>query len=62
MMVKLLADEYQTDLLSEIINFKKNTKPQSVEKKQEKKLFLKTCIIFLRELKEFLTSFIVKYF
>ena len=36
MMVKLLADEYQTDLLSEIINFKKNTKPQSVEKKQEK--------------------------
>ena len=33
MMVKLLADEYQTDLLSENINFKKNTKPQNGEKK-----------------------------
>ena len=30
------ADEYQNDLLVEIMNFKKNTKPRSPEKKQEK--------------------------
>ena len=30
------ADEYQNVLLAEIMNFKKNTKPRSPEKKQEK--------------------------
>ena len=30
------ANEYQTDLLAEIISFKKYTKPSSQEKKQEK--------------------------
>ena len=30
------ANEYQTDLLAEIINFRKNTKPRSQEKKQQK--------------------------
>ena len=30
------ADDYQTDLLVQIMNFKKNTKPRSQEKKQEK--------------------------
>ena len=30
------ANEYQTDLLAEIMNFRKNTKPRSQEKKQEK--------------------------
>ena len=30
------ANKYQTNLLAEIINFKKNTKPRSLEKKQEK--------------------------
>ena len=40
------ADKYQKDLLVEIMNFKKNTKPKSPEKKKNKKniLFLKTCI------------------
>ena len=39
------ADEYQADLLVEIMNFKKNTKPRSQEKKnKKKKLFLKTCL------------------
>ena len=28
------AHEYQTDLLTEILNFRKNTKPRSQEKKQ----------------------------
>ena len=31
------ANEYQTNLLSEIIDFKKNTKPRSQEKKNKKK-------------------------
>ena len=38
------ANEYQKDLLVEIMSFKKHTKPRSEEKKQEKKLFLKICI------------------
>ena len=29
------ADEYETDLLVKIMNFRKNTKPRSREKKQE---------------------------
>ena len=41
------ADKYQTNLFAEIMSFKKNTKPRSPEKKnKEKKLFLKTRIIF----------------
>ena len=31
------ANEYQTDLLAEIINFKKYMKPRSQEKKNKKK-------------------------
>ena len=31
------TNEYQTELLVEIIDFKKNTKPRSGEKKQEKR-------------------------
>ena len=34
------ADEYQKDLLVEIMSFKKHTKPRSLEKKQEKKIFV----------------------
>ena len=56
------ADEYQADLLIEIINFRKKTKPRSQEKKREKKLFIKTCIIFLRVEKEFLMLLKAKYF
>ena len=40
------ANEYQTDLLAEIMDFKKNTKPRNEEKNKKKKLFFKTCIIF----------------
>ena len=56
------ADEYQINLLVEIMNFKKNTKPRSKEKKQEKKMFLKTCINFGRVEKKFLTLLQAKYF
>ena len=56
------ADEYQKDLLVEIMSFKKHTKPRSLEKKKKKKLFLKTCIVFLRVEKGFLTLLKAKYF
>ena len=48
------ADEYQADLLTEIMNFRKNTKPRSQEKNEKKKFFFKTCKIFLRVEKKFL--------
>ena len=56
------ANEYQTDLLAEIIDFKKNTKPRSQEKNKKKELFFKTCIIFLRVEKKFLMLLKAKYF
>ena len=56
------ADKYQTDLLVEIMSFRKNTIPMSQEKKKKKKLFLKTCIIFGRGEKKFLTLLEAKYF
>ena len=56
------ANEYQTDLLAEIINFRKNIKPKIQEKGQEKKLFLKTCIIFFRVEKKLLTFLKAKDF
>ena len=41
------ADEYQVSLLTEILNFRKNTKPKSQEKKQEKKIALDNLYNFL---------------
>ena len=54
--------KYQTDLLAKIMNFRKNTKPRSQEKIKKKKSFLKTCIIFLRVEKKFLTLLKAKHF
>ena len=48
------ANEYQTYLLAQIIDFRENTKPKSQEKNKKKKLFLKTCIIFQRVEKKLL--------
>ena len=56
------ADKHQTDLLVKIMNFRKNTKPRSQEKNEKKKLFLKSCIIFLRAEKKFMTLLKAKYF
>ena len=60
------ADKDQRILLVEIIlrkNFKKKTKPQNPEKKQETlKIFLKTYIFLLRIEKEFLMLLKAKYF
>ena len=55
------AEKYQTDLLVEIMSFRKNTKPKGQEKKKKNKLFLKTCIIFLRLEKKFLMLLKAKY-
>ena len=56
------ANEYQTNLLAEIINFKKHTKPRSQEKNKEKKLFFKICIVFLKLEKKFLMLLKAKNF
>ena len=56
------ANEYKTNLLAEIINFRKNTKQRSEEKNKKKKLFFKTCIIFLKVEKKLLMLLKAKYF
>ena len=56
------ADEYQTNLLTKILNFRKNTKPRSQEKNKKKKLFLKTCIIFFEGREKTLDAFESKTF
>ena len=56
------ADEYQTDLLTEIVHFIKNTKPRSEEKNQEKEIVLKNLYNFLKVEKTFLTVLKAKYF
>ena len=56
------GDQYQTDLWTEIMNFRKNTKPWSQEKDKKKKLFLITCIIFLKADRKFLMLLKAKYF
>ena len=56
------SDEYQKDLLVEIMIFKKHTKPRSLEKKQVKEIILKNLYLFLRAEKWFLTRLKSKYF
>ena len=57
------ADEYQSSLLNEIKNFSDKTKPRGKKKKnKKKKMFLKTCITFMRAEKKSLMLLIVKYF
>ena len=38
--IKIEEAKYQTDLLAEIMKFRKNTKPMSQENKQEKEIIL----------------------
>ena len=56
------VDKYQTDLLVEIMNFRKNTNQGVKKKNKKKKLFLKTCINFGRADKKLLTLLKAKYF
>ena len=56
------ANEYQTDLLVEIISFKKHTKPRSQEKKQEKEIVLKNLYNFFEGREKTLDAFESKIF
>ena len=56
------ANEYQTDLLAEIMNFRKNTKPRSQEKKQEKEIVLKNLYNFFEGREKILDAFESKIF
>ena len=56
------VDEDQSSLLVKIMDFKKKTRQQNPEKKQEKKDILKTYMHFLRVKKEFLMLLKAKYF
>ena len=56
------ADEYQTNLLTEILNFRKNTKPRSQEKKQEKEIVLKNLYNFFEGREKVLDAFESKIF
>ena len=56
------ANEYQTDLLAEIINFRKNTKPRSQEKKQQKKIVLESLYKFFKGREKILDIFEGKIF
>ena len=56
------ANKDQSDLLVEILNFRKQVKPRCLEKNNRKKMFLKTYIVFLKLEKEFLTFLKAKYF
>ena len=56
------ADEYQADLLTEVVNFMKNTKPRSQEKKQEKEIVLKNLHNFFEGREKILDAFESKIF
>ena len=56
------ADEYQKDLLLEIMSFKKSSKPRSQEKKQEKEIILKNLNNFWEGRKKLLDAFESKIF
>ena len=54
--------KYQTDLLAKIMNFRKNTKPRSQEKKQEKEIVLKNLYNFFEGREKILDAFESKIF
>ena len=56
------ADEYQTDLLTEILDLRKYTKPRSEEKKQEKEIVLQNLYKFFEGKEKILNAFESKIF
>ena len=56
------ADEDQTNLLVEIMNFKKKIKPQDPQKKQERKVVLQNLYDIFESREKSLMLLIVKYF
>ena len=57
-----IANEYQTNLLAQIMYFKSNTKPKSQEKKQEKEIVLKNFHHFFEGREKTLDPFESKIF
>ena len=55
-------NEYQTDLLAEIINFRKNTKPKSQEKKARKEIVRENLYNFFEGREKILDAFESKIF
>ena len=56
------ANEYQTNLLAQIIDFRANSKPKSKEKKQEKEIALKNLYNFFEGREKILDAFECKIF
>ena len=56
------ANKYQTDLLAEIMDFRKNLKPRSQEKKQEKEIVLESLYNFFESRGKILDTFESKTF
>ena len=56
------ANEYQTDLLAEIMNFRKNTKPKSQEKKTRKRNCSRNLYNFFEGREKILDAFESKIF
>ena len=56
------ANEYQTNLLAQIIDFRANSKPKSQEKKQEKEIALKNLYNFFEGREKILDAFECKIF
>ena len=56
------ADEYHVDLLTEIMIFRKNTKPRSQEKKREKEIVLQNLYNFFQGREKILDTFESKIF
>ena len=56
------ADEYQTDLLTEILDLRKYTKPRSEEKKQEKEIVLQNLYKLFEGKEKILNAFESKIF
>ena len=52
----------QGNLLEDIKKFNSRTRPQNDDKKKKNKLFLKTCVNVLKEVKYFLMTLLVKSF
>ena len=56
------AQKYQTDILAEIMNFRKNTKPRNLEKKKEKEIVLENLYNFWEGRGKFISAFESKIF
>ena len=56
------ANEYETDLLTEFMNFRKNTEPRNQEKKQEKEIALENFYNFLEGREKIIDAFESKIF